>query len=228
MGEFRSWRSYSEFSRATRREQRYVRSPQVEEFLNTVLAKSKGRETPISKGSILWRAQLGCAFEPLRQDGEYIDDMPAPFPPDRMKPLRAEAPEGRANPKGIPYLYLSTKRDTALSEVRPWLGSLISVAQFKAIRDLTVLNCSVEESSHIVYFNEPSAEHRDKAVWSDIDRAFSEPVTLSDRTADYVPTQILAELFKANGFDGVAYRSALDEGVNIVLFDIDDAEMINC
>jgi hypothetical protein len=34
-----------------------------------------------------------------------------------------------------------------------------------------------------------------------------------------VPTQILAETFKAEGFDGVAYRSGLERGTNIVLFD---------
>ena len=44
----------------------------------------------------------------------------------------------------------------------------------------------------------------------------------------YVPTQIIAELFKSNGFNGVFYKSALSEGLNLVLFDINAATMVNC
>ena len=46
--------------------------------------------------------------------------------------------------------------------------------------------------------------------------------------ADYVPTQIIAELFKVSGFDGIAYRSSLGHGHNIALFDLDAAKLINC
>ena len=44
-----------------------------------------------------------------------------------MKPLERIALEGRTNPKGIPYLYLSSKKETAMSEVRPWIGGYISL-----------------------------------------------------------------------------------------------------
>jgi hypothetical protein len=50
----------------------------------------------------------------------------------------------------------------------------------------------------------------------------------SDDIADYVPTQIVAELFKANNFDGVAYRSSLGDGHNVALFDLDMAELVSC
>lgn len=53
-----------------------------------------------------------------------------------MKPLRDKASEGRANPKGIPYLYLATTKEAPMSEVRPWIGSDISVGQFKLISQL--------------------------------------------------------------------------------------------
>ncbi len=46
--------------------------------------------------------------------------------------------------------------------------------------------------------------------------------------ADYVPTQVLAELFKNNDFDGVAYGSALGNGLNIVLFDLATARLCSC
>lgn len=41
-----------------------------------------------------------------------------------MKPLSNSASEGRANPKGIPYLYVATDKETAMSEVRPSLGAI--------------------------------------------------------------------------------------------------------
>lgn len=86
----------------------------------------------------------------------------------------------------------------------------------------------MEKGSNWFYIKEPSPKEREEAVWNDIDTAFSTPVTGSDDTADYVPTQIIAELFKDKGFDGLGYRSSLGDGFNIVLFDIKAAENINC
>ena len=68
----------------------------------------------------------------------------------------------------------------------------------------------------------------DEWIWADIDHAFSEPTQQSDDTSEYVPTQVLAELFRDVGFDGVAYQSAYGEGHNIVLFDPSMAEHVNC
>jgi len=54
-------------------------------------------------------------------------------------------------------------------------------------------------------------------------------MTRSDDTAEYVATQILAELFRREGYDGVAYKSAFGErGFNIALFDLEAAELLNC
>ena len=54
-------------------------------------------------------------------------------------------------------------------------------------------------------------------------------MTRSDDSADYVATQILAELFKREGFGGIAYRSNFGEdGYNVALFDINAADLINC
>ena len=59
-----------------------------------------------------------------------------------MMPLPDRANEGRVNPKGIPCLYFSSDRDTAMTETRPWIGSLVSVAQFVMLRELTVVDWS--------------------------------------------------------------------------------------
>jgi hypothetical protein len=228
MPEFKSWRSFRQFEEVTKNKTRYVHAPEVEEFLDTVLQTSKKRVELLAKEKILWRGQIGCDWEPIYEQGEHIDENPVPHPPARMKPLRDRANEGRANPKGIPCLYLATNRDTALAEVRPWIGSSISVGQFKMLRELRLINCTTDKQGFIYYLKEPSAGKREESVWADIDRAFARPVSPSDDVADYVPTQIIAELFKTNNFDGIAYRSSLGDGHNIALFDLDTVELVSC
>lgn len=111
---------------------------------------------------------------------------------------------------------------------RPWLHSEISVGQFRTRKELRLVNCSVHPPNGLtVYWEEPDDQKKEEAVWADIDRAFSRPVTASDQSSDYVPTQIIAELFRNNGFDGVLYRSALEEGLNLALFDIGAATMLS-
>lgn len=228
MALFKSWQSFWQFEHAVKNKSRYIRDKVQDDFLKTVLTTSKDRIKSIPGGGILWRSQLGHGSEPIYDRDEHIDDTPGPLPSERMKPKPGTAAEGRANPKGIPYLYLATDKETAMSEVRPWVGSYVSVGQFKIVRDLSLIDCSLRHQNSLIYFEEPNAEERERAVWSHIDHAFSRPVNSSDRTAEYVPTQIITELFKNEGFDGIGYKSALGKGLNIVLFDLDAAELINC
>ncbi|MCX5674682.1 MAG: RES family NAD+ phosphorylase [Planctomycetota bacterium] len=227
MSEFKSWQSYLEFNRAITQRTRYFHDPEVEQFLGAVLATHHSRVETIAAASPLWRAQLGYGLWHLDEAGDQTGEQPVPFPPKRMKPIPGRSPEGRVNPKGIAYLYLATDRDTALAEVRPWIGSLISVGKFRVKRDLTIVNCTTDEKSRRLFTQEPAAQQRETAVWYDIDEAFARPVDLSDDGADYVPTQVLAELFKVNGYDGVAYRSSLGKGHNIALFDLNMADLVH-
>lgn len=228
MKEFKSWQSYSRFKNTVKNSKRYFREEDTEDFLNIILETSDSRKSPLPQKRYLWRAQLGHGWEPVFQEDEYVADVPAPFHPSRMKPLLHEAAEGRANPKGIPYLYLATDKETAMAEVRPWLGSKISVGQFETQKDMVLINCAIHQKESLWYFEEPNAEKKEQAVWAEIDKSFSEPVTANDRTADYVPTQIIAELFKTNGFDGIFYKSMLGNGYNVALFDIGSAILVNC
>ena len=155
-----------------------------------------------------------------------------------MKPLEDRAKEGRANPAGIPVLYLASAKQTAISEVRPWIGMGISLAQFKIVRDLRALDLSLGHDQlprgdltlqELGGEKTPDAQKKEKAVWIEIDNAFSRPVTPSDDhdIAYYAPTQILAELFQDAGYDAIVYRSQFGEmGFNIALFNVEDAEPI--
>lgn len=224
--DFESWQSYWHFSHEIRRNRRYVRTLQADAFLRTVAETCKERLQTIAPGRIFWRAQLGHDWE---HDPQIDGEVPCPFPSERMIPLSDRAHEGRANPKGIPFLYVATARETAMSEVRPWIGAHVSVAQLRTKRELTLVDCSVYHRGSPLVLEEPSPEKRKWATWSYIDRAFAEPATRSDDIADYAATQVLAELFKAEGYDGIAYKSTFGEnGYNIAFFDITVAELLNC
>ncbi|KCZ56143.1 MULTISPECIES: RES family NAD+ phosphorylase [Hyphomonas] len=54
------------------------------------------------------------------------------------------------------------------------------------------------------------------------------PVLRSDNTAFYAPTQLIAEFFRLEGFDGIIYGSAFAEtGRNTALFDLNGAEQVD-
>lgn len=232
---FKSWRSYFDFKEVVYRKNRYILDDESQDFLNSLIETCSDRERKIEAGATLWRAQNGhswysyCQEDPETKEVVHVGDFPCPFPEERMKPLVDSAVEGRANPKGIPYLYVATDKNTAMSEVRPWLGAIISIAQLKIERNLKVLDFSVEHGEKHkfnLYFKEPTSEEKIKAVWRDIDNAFSEPTQDSDMKSDYAPTQIISEYVKSKGYDGIAYKSSLADGHNIALFDIDSATVV--
>jgi hypothetical protein len=227
--EFKSHTSYLDFSRAVM-QWRYIRSPDDEFFLRHVVSTAQTRIEGLPTGSTPWRAQVGC--EMLDAAFDYIE---VPFPADRMKPpahwrTLGKSSEGRTNPTGIPFLYTATSEHIAISEVKPSPGHFVTVAELRTSKALRIVNVTTDEEKirNIIHLKEPEGPKRELAVWRDIDRAFSEPVAMSADRADYASTQILAELFRKNGFDGIAYRSAFGDGHNIAFFNPDVAEVVAC
>ncbi len=218
--------SYRRFEREVKTQARYVYSEESNSFLTEVISTCKSRQRVVPKGSIFSRAQIGHDWTSEGPEGEI--EVESAYTADRMRPRRSEVPEGRANPKGIPRLYMATTRDTAIAECRPWLGAYVSVAQFKMMRDCTIVDCSADERDLMVTFaHDLSEEDREKAVWGEIAYAFSHPVQQSETSADYAPTQVLVEAFRKAGYEGIAYKSLLGEGHNVAMFDLDVADIIN-
>jgi hypothetical protein len=231
--EFRSWRSYRDFAYSVRK-WRYMRSPEDEAFLEAVALTAEKRVEEIPEGKTLWRAQGGSKlFNALH------DCVDVPVGPERMKPppdwwTVGQSNEGRINPKGIPVLYTATGKNAdsatriAISEVKPNPGAFVTVAELRTNKSLRVVNATTDEEKIplVIHFEEPSGPKKELAVWRDIDRAFSAPTARSDDQADYAPTQILTELFRKKGLDGVAYRSSFGCGHNIALFEIDAADVV--
>ncbi len=171
----------------------------------------------------LWRAQVGSAAEPHYANGVLVGDFPCPFRQDRMKPRRECAIGGPGESERDSKSYLATDQDTAIGEVRPWIGSDVSVGLFKTCRELRVVKCMTDHGPdyllrYLFSEAEPPAEEREEMVWICIDQTFARPVARNDNVADYAPSQIIAELFKVQRYDGIAYRSSVSNtGYNVAL-----------
>jgi hypothetical protein len=107
----------------------------------------------------------------------------------------------------------------------------VSIATFRLVRDLRIVDCSEKLVGNLERYvrKEWTPEDVERQVWTDINDAFSQPVERSDAGLTYIPTQIIAEALRLQGYDGVAYKSGYGEnGLNIALFDINAAELRSC
>jgi hypothetical protein len=249
MAEFASLDSYWKFAKSVKAKAECVGvefvpgdyDEETREFLRMVLETSRVRCRTIPKGRVLFRAQNQgtWATAPLRigEEEEAIEavDVVAAHPLKRMVPKVEKVKKGgRLHRKGIPCLYLATTANAAVSEIRPWVGSYITLAKFKMLRDCRVVDCSLNTT--ISWFlevvrdgvgdpREPDALTKEDGVWGDIGFACSKPVTHDEPPPDYIPTQILADEFRKHGYDGIVYQSLLDDdGLNIALFDVNAAK----
>lgn len=142
-------------------------------------------------------------------------------------PPKRTASHGRANPAGIPYLYLGSKPETAASEIRPHTGELASVGKFTIpeIKAVDLRNPRKRVSPFIL--QDPGQIGQLRADLPFLERLAEEltrPVLPSGAAIDYIPSQYLCEFIKSCGFDGVVYRSSVSDGANLALFDPDKAK----
>jgi len=221
---FSSSDAFVEFKTEATHRRRYFRSAHADRFLRTVADTSKQRLRVIPRGAVFWRAQVGHEWI---VDGRAGTRIPGPHSQTRMKPLEDRAFEGRVNPKGIPCLYFATTRQVAMSEVRPWIGAVVTVGRFETSREQRVVDCSVFHGDELPNTDATSKEEVERVVRAHIDHAFARPVTRSDNVAEYAVTQVLAEVFRNEQYDGIIYRSAFSaEGTNVALFDLNCAHQI--
>lgn len=220
----------------------------VKEFLDFLAEQFPDRSKDVlRKGSILWRVQKGHDTEPQYDEKKtLVYKMPVPHEKLRMMPDPAKVGCGRANPKGIAYPYLATNPMTAIHEVRPWVGADVTVAAFEVSRDLRIVDFSEHSGKHrpgpgprewandfALGRKRPprTAEEIKEALLYHVDNAFSRPVSLDDEEIEYLPTQIIAELVRRKGYDGIAYKSVFSGGrkdaYNFALFELENANYIN-
>lgn len=149
-----------------------------------------------------------------------------PYSVEEMSaPPKSKASHGRANPAGIPYLYLASDVPTAIAEIRPHAGEDVNVANFSVGEDLKVVDLRGPRKTVSPFMladeNEVALLRGDIEFLEHLGEELTRPVFPRAAATDYVPSQYLCEFVKNCGFHGVMYRSSAGEGVNVALFDPD-------
>lgn len=141
-------------------------------------------------------------------------------------PPKNIATAGRANPAGIPYLYLADNIDTCVAEVRPSNASRLFISEFSPIKELVVLDLtnprhlcaasSFEEEQLSIVLNYLNLLEK-------LSLDLSRPVSKESSELEYIPTQFLCEFIKSvSGVGGLLFKSSFSKGNNFVFFESGD------
>ena len=129
---------------------------------------------------------------------------------------------GRANPLGIPYLYLSEDKNTTLYEVRASYLDELSLGTFQLQKDNpSVKIVDFTENTSLYQPDDIKKTIQGKLLRDRISKDLSKPMRRYDSELEYIPTQFICEYIKNfTGAKGIRFRSALHEqGNNIVFFE---------
>lgn len=171
----------------------------------------------IGKGHTFYRARV------LPDKKQYYKKTEMGCPPPEI------VNAGRANPIGIPYLYLCADKETTYYEVRARFLDRIGIGTFETNRDLNIVNFVDKTSLYLSSHTGDIVEFiKKKLLLKRISKDMSKPLTRYDSELEYVPTQYICELSKLHGADGICFESSLKKGgLNYVLFNESDADCIN-
>lgn len=146
---------------------------------------------------------------------------------DMYEPPVDKCSAGRINPEGIPVLYLATKEDTVLYEVRAYLYDLVCTGYFRYLKkdSVKLINLANIEQlspfSPIICDNEENIKRLklNLNTLKEIAKTISKPLRKTDSILEYIPTQFLAEFIKLQKYDGIIYKSTMiSNGMNVALF----------
>ncbi len=187
-----------------------------EQFEKEVVKLDAGIDACLPAGTILFRARIGFAQRFIRDDGGWTGvivfkpylgaDIGAPPPP--------EATPGRLNRGGVSFLYLSTDETTAAAEVRPHPGHRVSIGAFRCLQDIRIADFGAID---IADFSSSDARLDIFHLGHTISREISLPITPEDRHK-YSVTQLLADIMRRQGYDGIRFPSSVASGANVCVF----------
>lgn len=162
------------------------------------------KEYPVD--TIFYRGRVG------QQAGFQIGQM--------GKPPAKLASAGRANPQGIPYLYVAKSLATTVYESRCTYLDFLSVGEFRVAEPIRVI--SLQGIARISPFRWGSRLEYYlvyEKYLAKLESELSRPLRRFDNELDYLPSEYLCEYFKSRGYDGIEYGSALHAGgVNLAIF----------
>lgn len=130
---------------------------------------------------------------------------------------------GRANPIGIPSLYLSDNKDTILYEVKATYLDEVSIGEFSLSNhsNQDVIISDFTESPTLFHPEKVNKYIKSTLLKELINKDLSKPLRRYDSPIDYIPTQFICEFIKNfTNVAGIKFKSSLhSSGNNLVIFD---------
>ncbi|QHE87142.1 RES family NAD+ phosphorylase [Hydrogenophaga sp. BPS33] len=140
---------------------------------------------------------------------------------DIDRPPLKLATEGRFNRARVSLLYLASDAETAVAELRPHPGHLVSTAMFRLKRDITIANFAIQDIRN--YLSDSRLEQLRRIL--SIADVLDVPVQPEHRVL-YAVTQLLADSLRTAGFEGVTFNSSVGQGINLTSFVGDAFELV--
>lgn len=131
---------------------------------------------------------------------------------------------GRMNAAGIAVFYGATEKETAVAELRPAVGSLISVAAFRVHRPIHVLDLTrfTRAGRQLdIFAKNQMVRATQWAFMQSFASEISQPILPGDEHLEYVPAQVVAEYLTSTAVrwrgaevtpDAIIFRSAQHHG----------------
>lgn len=188
----------------------------VEPAMNELISRIEANlDFWIEEGENWFRSRTGVKEQSLHIGFGEVTRLAIPFQRAEIGALLPPAASaGRTNKQGVSVLYLGSDVGTAMAEIRPHPGHLVSVGGFRAKKRLRVASFDQPISNFC------SSDERldDFALIYHIDSLLRQPVIPEERHR-YAATQLLSDILMRRGFDGIAFGSSVGAGKNLCVFD---------
>jgi len=164
-----------------------------------------------------YRARVVPNEDEFREIAKDPAELMGPPPPSLRK-------AGRMNAAGIAVFYGATEKDTAVAEMRPAVGSLISLAAFRVHRPINVLDLTrfTRAGKQLdIFAKNQMVRATQWAFMQSFASEISQPILPGDEHLEYVPAQVVAEYLTSTSVrwrgndvtpDAIIFRSAQREG----------------
>ncbi|MDM0716659.1 RES family NAD+ phosphorylase [Clostridium perfringens] len=191
-----------------------LRENNPDEILNKYVKyflEKKLKTICIKKDMEFYRGRIGKCIVPGAID-DHNTEFIMPYYGGMIKaapPINTSG--GRFNRAGFSYLYLATNLDTCFAEVHLQVGQECSIARFKCVENIELINLSDSNNNLIL------------KAWYDI---ITQPVH-DEIKYKYFITQFISDVLRNLNSNGLYFESVQANGHNIVCFKPDKFELIN-
>lgn len=121
---------------------------------------------------------------------------------------------GRINRAGVSYLYCASDKYTAISEIRPHPGDIVSIGKFLLNKNSIIFDLT---ESQFLHFYDTDKKLDDFRKLNTLTELLQKVIPPSERQA-YNITQLIADCIRKLNFDGILFPSSVGQGHNLVVF----------